>query len=769
MYNCLIMAKRKIGLRQQKKIRDISKDDGRDVVASAARGPAAALPLAKSFGRPGPDVAEVRRGLAAFDAGDYRAASQAWGRVSPSAAGLAPARAEAHFRLGLAGGVNAARAVADLSQAVQLAPDRAIYHYHLGLALSRQGSARKALAAHERALELDPGTQRFRRQLALALLAGGDAGRAAALLEAGGKPGSEADLRLLALARVQQGDSDAALACLERVCGPTGYARLARATLLAAGGQLELARTLLTGVVAEADRLTSEAQRQAWLALGSVRERLGDREGAAAALRQAHALGLRGPELARACQQLAVDLVLDQRLADAVALWELALEARPEERIRKNLAHGLEVLGNEAVRREDFARAAECWKRALELEPDNDRVGRNLALAYERLERWSDANARWEDLVRKLKKELQSARRDQGQTAELRRRLVVAHRHIGENHRAAHDLDQAVRELERALNYDPTDQELRKRAAELCLENENWHGAIEHLKSLLAAQPDDLSLLRNLGAAYDMSGDERQATAVFEGILAREPGDTATRRLLASALHSRAHRLADSGQLDRAIAEMQRAISLDPSGGDHHRCLASLYLDAGDPAAARKLLDQWLAARGQNARAHLEVAGIYLVRGMTKPARQYFRRAEELSGKDPRIMALIAMAYLKTGHEAQARPYLAATQELDDVRLLLSLALALLKSDRWRAAEVVPYLEKAARLAPDDSEPHYALAQVAIEMGDYARARRELEQAEALARAAGDRETLSVLVELRQAIGMLEGNPELAADSGRRR
>src|SRR6266516_5142265 len=119
-----------------------------------------------------PPEAELRRGLAAFQRGDYGEAIQAWkqARRAGARAGLDRALAEAHFRRVLAGYPKGRRAQ-ELQEAVALAPDCAGYQFHVGLAHHRLGQLGRAVAAYEAAHRLAPAHDRARRHLALALLA----------------------------------------------------------------------------------------------------------------------------------------------------------------------------------------------------------------------------------------------------------------------------------------------------------------------------------------------------------------------------------------------------------------------------------------------------------------------------------------------------------------------------------------------------------------------------------------------------------------------
>src|SRR5215212_9851262 len=112
------------------------KQQSRAAVSSGAR---------PNGARPGPAVAadpavEVRRGLAAFERGEYGVAIQAWTQARRAGAPEAVDRAiaEAHFRRALAATTDGRR-VQELHEAVALAPEHAVYQYHLALAYHRQG------------------------------------------------------------------------------------------------------------------------------------------------------------------------------------------------------------------------------------------------------------------------------------------------------------------------------------------------------------------------------------------------------------------------------------------------------------------------------------------------------------------------------------------------------------------------------------------------------------------------------------------------------
>src|SRR5438270_2418704 len=103
-----------------------------------------------------------------------------------------------------------------------------------------------------------------------------------------------------------------------------------------------------------------------------------------------------GPSLrdafATVSRRLTLELVLEERLEDALLACQQAVDAMPDHAPTIALRDHLnEVLGTQAARRGDFAAASAHWEATLAGNSDNPRILRNLALAEERLERWEEA------------------------------------------------------------------------------------------------------------------------------------------------------------------------------------------------------------------------------------------------------------------------------------------------------------------------------------------------------------------------------------------
>ena len=709
---------------------------------------------------------ELRRGLTAFQSADYTTAVRAWQQAKRTRAtpGVDRALAEALFRRALSA-IDLARRAQDLQEAVALAPDRAVYHFHLGLACLRQGQLRRALVVCEEAHRLAPDDDRIRCQLALVLLADPASTARARDLLAASPTSDETAVRLRVLADLRGNAPSAAIATLAAGRSPSPLAVLALGFAHLMAGQATEALASLATVRRSRRPSSDDVRPAAALAIVAARLSAGDLDGALTTLRGQDVPGdarLRG-FFATVCRRLATELLLDERADEALFAWQQAWAAEPSHDVTSQcLAHVNELAGTRASRRGDFAAAVKHWEAALDYQPANDRLLRNLALADEHLERWHSASVRWEELIRRWKKALPAGRADE--VAERRARLGAAYRHLAQIYESAGDSHAAVTALDRALHLDPSDLDLRLRLAGLYLENESYGNAIEHLRRALTARPDDTRILLDLGSAFDLKGDDRQAQSYLEQALAREPENPGIKATLASVCHGRAHRLSDSGLGDRAVAEFQRAMELAPGDPEHARCLASLHLKRGHVDAAATIFDQALALKPKDPVLRVAIGRKYLDHGYVEKAELLFRQALRIQRSDL-TQALIGDVYIHHGDLAKAAPYVKRVLKGSNAELLVLIGHAYL--DAGVPVEAIPYLARAVSLNSFDLDARLTLA-LAYALGhrDHARAAEEIAQAEKIARLTGDPRDMKVIAIAREAN---ERMAEVAAFASERR
>lgn len=325
----------------------------------------------------------------------------------------------------------------------------------------------------------------------------------------------------------------------------------------------------------------------------------------------------------------------------------------------------------------------------------------------------------------------------------MRPRLEAAYRHLAGTGEAAGDLHAAANAMERALGLDPSDVDLRLRAAELYLANDDASRAIEHLRRVLVARPNDARIYLDLGSAFDLKGDDRQAQTNLERALAIEPTNPAIQSTLASVHHGRAHRLDESGLGERAIAEYERAIELAPADHTHPQCLGDLRLKLGQPDEAKLAYRRALALRPRDARMRVEIGARYLAGGVEVEAERLFREALRLE-RHLAIQAAIGIAYLRHQKKDKAEVYFKRVLKGKDPIVLALVGSTLI--DTGAIDEAIPYLERTVALASWNVQARLSLAYAyAIGRQDHDRAAVQIDEAERLAKFTGD---LSMLEEI---------------------
>ncbi len=295
--------------------------------------------------------------------------------------------------------------------------------------------------------------------------------------------------------------------------------------------------------------------------------------------------------------------------------------------------------------------------------------------------------------------------------------------------------------MERALNFDPGNVELRRRAADWYLDYEEYGSAVAHLRRVAAARPHDTDALLELGSALDLQGKDDESQDCLELALDLEPQNEAVRETLASVIHKRALKLAARGANAEALAGFTRTIELAPQQDRHHIGLGAHYLTLGRIGDAEAAFARAVALDPREPLLRVLIGMAYLDHGRAKEGDRSLREALRL-GRTPYLHALIGQAYARHGQPARAEACFARVLKSRDPRALYSVGNAFLNQGRFEDA--VPYLERAVGLDPLDGDSHLALA-FALARGpaDYDRAAFELVAAQFAAGAFGDRELLA--------------------------
>jgi tetratricopeptide (TPR) repeat protein len=333
-----------------------------------------------------------------------------------------------------------------------------------------------------------------------------------------------------------------------------------------------------------------------------------------------------------------------------------------------------------AERQEDWVAAAEAASRAVRLFPRSPLARHRLARSYARLGRVVDAI-----------RETQAA-------------LLLDPRHVpsrvllAELYAAAGTPSLAEAELREALRVAPGDAEAALGLARLQLALEAPGRAVEVLEAARKTHPADARILYLSGRAHAAAGDSLTARARLEAAVMRDSGLAPAWLALGTLLA-----LAPE-EIERARSALERAAALEPSGAEAHGALGALHLRSGDTEKALVHLGRAVELAPGDPESHYRLASALARAGREAEA----EREREVSGR------------LRAAEEQKRREDLAFTAAFRDGQAL---------AVGNRLSEAAAKLTEALRVRPDSDTANAMLAKVLFSRRDYPAAARHIARA----------------------------------------
>ena len=500
-----------------------------------------------------------------------------------------------------------------LRRALKMDPKTPRAHYYLGTtAAMEEGVVRldEAIAEFREELKIVPGDPTATLRLGMALVEGRRHADALPLLEkavAGPSPSPDAWL-YLGRAQLALGRPADAIGSLRRALdtgdatapkNSTGVAQ-SRSRLI----HYQLATALRqTGAIQEAEREFAEAERLSAARTETDRHELAgyltdapDPKAGAPALalevsgfekltpaqRAEIASGVRGA-LARAYLNLGIVHAQAQRFARAAELFDLAAEVDPE---FPQVQYSRGVAYFNAQR---YDRAAAAFDRALQQSPGNQDVRRMLALAALNAEDYAKAADLLRDDPRRSGDPslqyayglalVQSKRAEEAEvifTRILNEHPDVAEVNVvlGQAYAAQGDYDAAVKSLTRAIELKPTVADAHASLGLIYLQQGKLAEAGKALRAELTSRPDDTKARYTLATVLDLEGKPDEAIAELRTILKASPAHANARYLFGKVLLAR-------GSADAALEQLEIAVKLAPDDPNIHYQLGQAYQRLG--------------------------------------------------------------------------------------------------------------------------------------------------------------------------------------------
>jgi tetratricopeptide (TPR) repeat protein len=257
--------------------------------------------------------------------------------------------------------------------------------------------------------------------------------------------------------------------------------------------------------------------------------------------------------------------------------------------------------GQEALKKGEFVRAAEEFKKVLTLDPQLVEAEVNLGLAYQSL-------SEYELAVRHLSKALRERPDLLGPTV-----------FVGMDYLKLGSPEKAIPFLKHALKLDPSNYDAHQALASCYLGQENFRGAGEEFRQIAMLNPDKAEAWFKLGHQYlDLS-----ARLAYRG--ARLYRESAWgHRFLGDLLLQRSH-------WDDAIKEYQKALSSEPRQSGLRTSLGQVHLLTGKWDDAKAEFEMELKLDSSNEQAWLGLANFQLAQAQPDAALESVNKVWKIS------------------------------------------------------------------------------------------------------------------------------------------
>ncbi len=369
-----------------------------------------------------------------------------------------------------------------------------------------------------------------------------------------------------------------------------------------------------------------------------------------------------------------------------------------------------------ALRQNEFERAAEGVRRAVELQPDSAEVHIQGANLFRRMARYSES----EELVRSAL-ELEAGHPE---AIRLLADLTWERLHTTPRSDPAQHAE-AIGLYESLVAQGTKDDLVLQRLANLKLEAGDPEGALEVARLLVELRPGDRSATASLAQLLLAQGREREALAVVLRFIGEHPDD--------AVLIGLADRLVRNLGAWDVVADELSGSSDHWSGAAVQRLLAESYMNLGRSEEAAAALEDALAQSPEDAAVRYNLAGAYRRMGRLADSISLMRELADSEPSDPRIFLHLAETLddqndtegsLNAFNTALRVMISAGGEEAAPLRDAIRRRMATLYVGQSRydlAQELIDALEK-----PDQRESHELKANLAIAREDWKAARQSI-------------------------------------------
>lgn len=284
-------------------------------------------------------------------------------------------------------------------------------------------------------------------------------------------------------------------------------------------------------------------------------------------------------------------------------------------------------------------------------------------------------------------------------------------------------LDEAISVWRQSLAIKPDDVFVHSAIIATLMARQDWSGATAQWNDFKQQAPQSRQVLYFEALLAEQRGDPKRVRELAQGLLRSAPNS-----LQLLMLAGRAElRL---GGLAQASSHFAKAMQAAPGAPEPRESLAQVQLRAGQVNLALGTLKPLVEPASRRTQALVMAAQARLVLGENAAAEALLMRAAQVSPTDSRVRTAAAIAQLAKvgGSDAAAMGELQAVAAADKEPIAdLALITARLQRGQW--AEALKGVDALQSKMPEDPQPHYFRARIALQRGDNTGARESFTKA----------------------------------------
>ncbi len=383
--------------------------------------------------------------------------------------------------------------------------------------------------------------------------------------------------------------------------------------------------------------------------------------------------------------------------------------------------------GNELLAQGRLEEAAECYRKAVSVNPGYAEGFLNLGFVFSELKFYEDAERYLEQAVQ-INPALADAYYILGNIAQARGNLGVAIAHFEKtlDLRPGFEIvysdlylmllqsgqfEKARKVIQQGLSLFPQSAQFHCYLGNLYVDESKFEQAIKCYRNALLIQPDNVEVQVRLGNALTELGYPDEALACYRKALALRPDSPAICNNLANLLR-------DQGNLDEAEACYQQALALNPDDAGVHSNLGTVFLDRAKLDKAQACYRRALALDPNCTDALNNLGIVFREQGNLNEAVDCYHKALSIRQDSSEIYNNFGNVLRDLGNLQEALDCYSKALELkrDDPDVLNNLGVV--SQERFCLDEAVDYFSRALTLKPDFSTAHNNLGFVFQDQGN---------------------------------------------------